>query len=144
MRPEYTTKKADQNESDLIPAHHMHSIGVVLAELIVGQLNGDPTDVFEAYVLHGKSPIVDGWKRLERDADDKVTWNVGALELVCKIAIGCMTPSSDGRLSADVLLPLLFRAITMNDGISDDAQAEDIDDVIAKFSAERQEQLRCS
>ncbi len=135
MSPEYTLKKADQNESDYIPANDMYSSGVIMAELIIGRLDGDPNNVVETYVLNGKSPMVDGWKRLERDADDKVTWNAGALELVCKIAIRCMTPSSDGRLSAGVLLPLLFRAMTMNDGINDDGQSEDIDDVIAKFSA---------
>ncbi len=135
MCPEYTTKKANQNECHYMPTHDMYSIGIVMAELILGQLKGDPTHVFETYVLNGKLPIVDVWKQLAHDADDKVTWNAGALELVCKIAIGCITPSSEGRLSAGVLLPLLFRAITINDGNIDDVQAEDIDDVIAKFIA---------
>ncbi len=135
MCPEYTTKKAHQIECDYIPASDVYSIGLLMAELILGHLNGDPTNIFETYVLNGKSPIVDGWKRLEHDADDKVSWNAGALELVCKTAIGCITPSSEGRLSTGVLLPLLYRAITINAEESEGVQAEDIDDVIAKISA---------
>jgi hypothetical protein len=134
--PEYTTEEAQQIECDYIPAaFDVYSIGLVMAELIIGHVNGDPTNVFETYVLNGKSPVVDGWKRLKRDADNKVTWNAGALELVCKTAVGCITPSPEGRLSTGALLPLLFRAITVNAGESDGVQVENIDDVIAKFSA---------
>jgi serine/threonine protein kinase len=134
--PEYTTKEAQQIECDYIPAaFDVYSIGLVMAELIIGHVNGDPTNVFETYVLNGKSPVVDGWKRLKRDADNKFTWNAGALELVCKTAIGCITPSPEERLSTGALLPLLHHAIAVNAGESDGVQDEDIDDVIAKFSA---------
>ena len=133
--PEYTTKEAQQIECDYIPAYDVYSIGFVMAELIIGHVNGDPTNVFETYVLNGKSPVVDGWKRLKRDADNKVTWNAGALELVCKTAVGCITHSSEERLSTGALLPLLHHAIAVNAGESVGVQVEDLDDVIAKFSA---------
>ncbi len=116
MCPEYASRKADQNESDYIPAYDVYSLGVVMAELILGHLNGDPTNIFESYVVNGETPIVDGWQQLINDADGQADWNAGALELISKTAIGCITPSSEGRLSTGVLLSRLHRAITVDAG----------------------------
>jgi hypothetical protein len=109
-----------------------------MAELILGRLNdGKATNVFQTYVLNGKTSVVDGWKQLQYDAENHADWNPGALQLVCKTAIGCITPSSEGRLSTGVLLPLLHHAIMMNAGGSDVVQGDDIDDVIAEFRTNR-------
>ncbi len=129
MCPEYTSKKAHQIECDYVSAYDVYSFGVVMAELILGRLNdGNPTNIFETYVLNGKSPIVDGWKLLKNDADVLVDWNADTLELVCKTAVGCITPSSEGRLSTGVLLSRLHRAIILNAGLSGIVLGGDIDD----------------
>ncbi|KAI2500616.1 hypothetical protein MHU86_13837 [Fragilaria crotonensis] len=64
----------------------------------------------------------------ENDADVQVDWNADTLELVCKTAVGCITPSSEGRLSTGVLLPRLHRAIILNAGRSGVVLGGDIDD----------------
>ncbi|KAI2497238.1 serine/threonine kinase [Fragilaria crotonensis] len=129
MCPEYTSKKAHQIECDCIPAYDVYSLGVVMAELILGRLNdGNPTHILETYVLNGKSPVLDGWKLLKYDADVQVDWNADALELVCKTAVGCITPSSEDRLSTSVLLSRLHRAIILNAGRSGVVLGGDIDD----------------
>ncbi|KAI2500631.1 hypothetical protein MHU86_13852 [Fragilaria crotonensis] len=53
------------------------------------------------------------------DADKKVTWNAEALEVVCMTVIGCITPSSERRLSTINLLDLLKHAIDTQAGKSD-------------------------
>ena len=123
-------------ECDYIAAYDMYSFGAVMAEQILGRLNRDPTDVFQTYVLAGKTPIVDGWKLLERDADNQVKWGLDALQLVCRIAIGCITPPYDGRLSTDKLLPLLNHAIKFQAGISEfESERKCIEDLLSPFSA---------
>ena len=56
--------------------------------------------------------IVDGWKVLKRDADHAILWNRESVQLVCKAAIRCMSPSSKTTLSTTGLLDELRTAVT--------------------------------
>ncbi len=130
--PEYIVNKAYQGECDYIAAYDVYSFGVVMAELILGRLNdGRPINVLEAYVLNGKTPIVDGWKQLEKDADNQADWNADALKLICKTAIGCLILIAHGRLSTDKLLDLLKHAINTQAGNSGDVPK----DAVTKLDA---------
>ncbi len=132
MCPEYTWNKANHIKCDYIPAFDVYSFGVVMAELILGHLNdGKPTNVLQTYVLNEETPILDGWKRLEEDADGQADWSADALEVVCKTAIGSLIPSSEQRLSTKKLLELLRYAIDLHAGKSDDEPK----DAIAKLDA---------
>ncbi|KAI2491915.1 hypothetical protein MHU86_22653 [Fragilaria crotonensis] len=73
-------------------------------------------DVFEKYVQEERTyhRIVDGWKKLMRDADPTVMWNPDALEIACRAAIQCMDPFPELRLSTKDLLDKLSDAILLN------------------------------
>ena len=100
-----------------IAAYDVYSIGVVMAELILGRLNCGTTNVLQAYVTAGDAPIVDGWKKLERHADAQVIWNPNALQLVCQTALQCITLASQGQLSTEDLLSRLIKAVNLQAGI---------------------------
>ncbi len=107
------------------PAYDVYSIGVVLVELVLGCLTGGKRngqqfkDVYLMYVKDVEDKrVIDGWKTLESDADPSIIWNPGALQLVCKTAIQCITPSSRERLSTDDLLHRLSKAVNLQAGIS--------------------------
>ncbi|KAI2501872.1 serine/threonine kinase [Fragilaria crotonensis] len=126
MCPEYLLSHGFRK---YIPAYDVYSFGVVMAELILGRLNCKPTNVLETYVQAWETPVVDdGWKQLQKDADNKVDWKPDALELVCKIALGCITRSPKGRLSTDELLPMLHHAFKLQGGIRDfESEGKSID-----------------
>ncbi|KAI2494523.1 serine/threonine kinase [Fragilaria crotonensis] len=118
--PDILRKKGAGQQCPYIAAYDVYSIGVVLVELILGCLNGAQStrndsqflDVFEKYVQEGRTyqRIVDGWERLMGDADPTITWNPGALEIVCRAAIQCMDPLPEERLSTMELLDRLSDA----------------------------------
>jgi serine/threonine protein kinase len=114
MCPEYASTTTQGIKCDYIPAYDVYSIGVVMAELILGHLNGHPRNVSQAYVRNDdETPKVDGWKRLKDDVDKNVTWKADALEVVCLTTIGCLIQTSQGRLSTIKLLDLLKHAIDL-------------------------------
>ena len=109
-----------------IPAYDVYSIGIVMAELILGSLNLDQTrkrneriNVFQRYIKNEETVIIDGWTQLERDVDKCITWNSKSLQLVCEIAVKCMAPSPDDRLRTSDFLPLLSKAINLQAGLHD-------------------------
>ncbi|KAI2489119.1 serine/threonine kinase [Fragilaria crotonensis] len=124
MCPEYFRKKGRGLPCPYIAAYDVYSIGVVLVELILGCLNARQStrfgtqflDVFAMYVQDERTyeRIVDGWKKLKRDADPVIGWSPEALEVVCKAAIQCMAPFPEERLSTKELLDELRSAILLN------------------------------
>ncbi|KAI2503224.1 hypothetical protein MHU86_11247 [Fragilaria crotonensis] len=124
MCPVYVKKKGNGHSCPYIAAYDVYSIGVVLVELILGCLNAMPStrlrtrslDVFEMYVQEGRTyrRIVHGWKNLMRDADPTVMWNPDTLEIACRVAIQCMDPFPELRLSTKDLLDKLSDAILLN------------------------------
>ncbi|KAI2491609.1 serine/threonine kinase [Fragilaria crotonensis] len=124
MCPVYVKKKGNGHPCPYIAEYDVYSIGVVLVELILGCLNGVRStrndslflDVFEKYVQGERSyhRIVDGWKKLKRDADPTIVWNADALEIACKTAIQCMDPFPEERLSTKDLLDTLSDAILLH------------------------------
>ena len=90
------------------------SIGVVLAELIVGSLqNGQLSayslsDFFSRYIKdEDDEPIENGWEILMQDADLLAQWNDAILERLCKLAVQCMTASPKRRISTLSLIHCL-------------------------------------
>ncbi|KAI2491755.1 hypothetical protein MHU86_22805 [Fragilaria crotonensis] len=73
-------------------------------------------DVFEMYVHSSRTRqwVVDGWKKLKRDADPSIDWNPDALDVVSKAAIQCIYPFSEKRLSTEGLLVKINTAINLN------------------------------
>ncbi len=117
MCPEYISKSALGIKFDHIPAYDVYSFGVIMAELILGRLNDcKTTNVLQTYFGNEKTPIVNVWERLKNHADGQADWDPDALEVVCKTAIGCITPSSEGRLSTIDLLDRLNHAINIHAG----------------------------
>ncbi|KAI2503126.1 serine/threonine kinase [Fragilaria crotonensis] len=117
MCPEYLLNIIQGRTCRYMAAYDVYSLGVVMAELILGRLNCGQTDVFQTYVRAGNTPpIVPGWKRLESHAD-QVAWNPYALQLVCQTTIRCISPHSQGRLSTEELVPLLIKAVNLQAGI---------------------------
>ncbi len=77
--PEYAWNKALQIKCDYIPAYDVYSLGIVMAELIFGHVNGHPTNASQKYILNEETLNVDGWKQLKDDADKKVTCSGSSL-----------------------------------------------------------------
>jgi serine/threonine protein kinase len=126
MCPQYVNRKVMGYPCPFIPAYDVYSIGIVMAELILGSLNLDQTrkrneriNVFQRYIKNEETVIIDGWTQLERDVDKCITWNSKSLQLVCEIAVKCMAPSPDDRLRTSDFLPLLSKAINLQAGLHD-------------------------
>ncbi|KAI2491617.1 serine/threonine kinase [Fragilaria crotonensis] len=125
MCPEYLMKKAKGFRCRFIAAYDVYSIGVVMAELVLGRLNGQPRNreelvhVFQTFVENEQTEIKDGWKLLQDDADRSIIWNPKSLQLVCKTAIQCMDPSPDKRLSTENLMDEICTAKQVHDGTLD-------------------------
>ena len=109
MCPEYSREMLMWSECPFIPAYDVFSIGIVMAELILGRLN---QNVYQTYVKKDEHTMVtDGLEQLQKDADKKVDWqNQDALQLVCRTAIGCITPDSNTRLGTEVIMANLEMA----------------------------------
>jgi hypothetical protein len=125
--PDYSGKILGGKQCPFKAENDVYSIGVVLAELILGRLNlskhGEKVvDIFETYVQdEHKQPIKDGWKLLKEHADGSIIWKPKSLELVCKSAIKCMAPSPGKRLSTNDLVNELKTSILVHDGTLDSA-----------------------
>jgi serine/threonine protein kinase len=111
-----------------------YSIGVVLAELITGCLQGGQStrngtrygDFFCRYIRDDdEEPILDGWKTLLEDADPAVEWNEASLKHICDITVKCMAASPKRRPPTKELVKHLGKVSTIeygdNDGIIGDA-----------------------
>ena len=92
------------------------SIGVVLAELLVGCLQGGQSsqkgqnlgDFYRRYIRDfDDESVEDGWKILKQDADKRAEWNDKTLEELCHIAVKSMAPSPKKRISTSELIEKL-------------------------------------
>jgi hypothetical protein len=102
----------------------VYSVGVVLVELILGSLIGDPSsrrdgdgdfDVLRDCVEDkDRNPIPNGWERLKEHADLSIIWTPTSLDIVCKAAHRCLKQTTDGRMTTAELLPKLSEAIHLN------------------------------
>jgi hypothetical protein len=121
MCPEYIYKSVCGWLCPFIAAYDVFSIGVVMAELILGRLNLERVKIFQKYVMKEQTEIVDGWKLLKDDADGSIIWNPKALQIVCNTAIKCMAPSPGDRLRTNDLLNVLYSSILVHNGTFDSA-----------------------
>ena len=74
----------------------------------------DPLTSLRCASKKGLQRIVDGWNKLNSDADPTINWNPDALEIVCRAAIQCMDPFPEKRMSTKDLLDKLSDAILLN------------------------------
>lgn len=86
----------------------MYSLGIVMMELIIGGLNRTfkkhPGDFYNLFVgsISGVS-VENGAEKLMERCDDIVVWNMDDLELLCKLAVQCLSMNIAERPTAQVL-----------------------------------------
>jgi serine/threonine protein kinase len=123
--PEFALNVSGGRSYSYTEACDVYSVGVVLAELIVGHLIGDGqelsmdgTEHFDVYYnciadKKGKD-IPRGWERLKEHADPSILWTPESLDLICNAAIRCMNRTTDGRMTTKELLSTLRQAIHLH------------------------------
>ena len=123
MCPEYLNNTASKHYE---AAYDVYSVGVVMVELILGSLIGGPSStdgtktfcVFRDCVQDEEgNQIVNGFEILKQHADRSILWRLDSLDIVCKAAIGCLTPISIGRMNTTDLLAAMCKAIRANAAI---------------------------
>ena len=130
MCPEYLR---NANLGRYEAAYDVYSVGVVMMELILGHLIGESSfnddseffDVFSVCVKDEEgSQIMNGCEWLKEHVDRSIVWTPEALDVVCKAAIGCLTPTPVGRMKATELLDMLDEAACLNSPIKFDDRAK--------------------
>jgi serine/threonine protein kinase len=109
MCPEYLN---NPDPSYYEASYDVYSIGIVMVELILGQLIGDCDcdcdssssklgseflDVLRDVVDREGNQAMNACAWLKEHADRSIVWNEESLDIVCKAAIGCLTPIAPGR-----------------------------------------------
>jgi serine/threonine protein kinase len=90
--PEFTRRMGLQPYS---AACDIFSLGVVLVELICGQVQSPKVDYFQMYV--------DDEANLTEAADSTLDWQSNILDSLCKVALKCMSPKQKSRPSSKEL-----------------------------------------
>jgi serine/threonine protein kinase len=90
--PEYARSMGTQPYK---PAYDIFSLGVVLVEMICGQVQSRDADLYQMYVVD------DG--HLVEDADSTVKWQSYILDAFCDVALKCMSSKPTERPSSEEL-----------------------------------------
>lgn len=133
--PGYICPIYSRGHVSFTPACDVFSLGVVLAELIVGCLQGGRSsrgeenfgDFFSRYIRDDDDDIIeDGWQILMREADGAAEWNNEILERVCKVTVKCMAASPKRRYSTSDLVEELSMISSMNFSVITDVDSDDV------------------